>query len=94
MDPDKVATYFATVKLLALVHFVYFSVKAGAAQRYSELMHTHDHDQLAQFATRHGALDLLAVLGDGDRPAPSRQAIASTSSAPSSPMAIHCCSFW
>ncbi|PSH69255.1 multi antimicrobial extrusion protein MatE [Phyllobacterium brassicacearum] len=50
LEPDKVATYFATVKLLALVHFVYFSVKAGAAQRYSELMHTHDHDQLAQFA--------------------------------------------
>jgi O-antigen/teichoic acid export membrane protein len=51
MDPDKVATYFATVKLLALVHFVYFSVKAGAAQRYSELMHTNDHAQLAQFAS-------------------------------------------
>ncbi|MBZ9656345.1 lipopolysaccharide biosynthesis protein [Phyllobacterium lublinensis] len=50
LAPEKVATYFATVKLLALVHFVYFSVKAGAAQRYSELMHTHDHDQLAQFA--------------------------------------------
>jgi O-antigen/teichoic acid export membrane protein len=50
LEPDKVATYFATVKLLALVHFVYFSVKAGAAQRYSELMHTHDHAQLAQFA--------------------------------------------
>lgn len=50
MEPDKVATYFATVKLLALVHFVYFSVKAGAAQRYSELMHTHDQEQLALFA--------------------------------------------
>lgn len=50
MEPDKVATYFATVKLLALVHFVYFSVKAGAAQRYSELMHTTDHNQLALFA--------------------------------------------
>lgn len=50
MEPDQVATYFATVKLLALVHFVYFSVKAGAAQRYSELMHTQDHAQLALFA--------------------------------------------
>ncbi|MGH6862439.1 MAG: lipopolysaccharide biosynthesis protein, partial [Phyllobacterium sp.] len=50
MEPDKVATYFATVKLLALVHFVYFSVKAGAAQRYSELMHAHDHAQLSAFA--------------------------------------------
>ncbi|MCG3024039.1 lipopolysaccharide biosynthesis protein, partial [Escherichia coli] len=50
MDPDKVATYYATVKLLALVHFVYFSVKAGAAQRYSELMQNFDHTRLEQFA--------------------------------------------
>ncbi|QND50724.1 lipopolysaccharide biosynthesis protein [Phyllobacterium sp. 628] len=50
MEPDQVATYYATVKLLALVHFVYFSVKAGAAQRYSELMQNYDHAQLSQFA--------------------------------------------
>ncbi len=50
MEPDKVATYYATVKLLALVHFVYFSVKAGAAQRYSELMQTNDRAELAHFA--------------------------------------------
>ncbi|WP_182552162.1 oligosaccharide flippase family protein [Phyllobacterium myrsinacearum] len=50
MEPDKVATYYATVKLLALVHFVYFSVKAGAAQRYAELMQNFDHTQLERFA--------------------------------------------
>ncbi|MEK1889748.1 MAG: lipopolysaccharide biosynthesis protein [Phyllobacterium sp.] len=50
LDPEKVATYFATVKLLALVHFVYFSVKAGAAQCYSELMQGHNQAELGQFA--------------------------------------------
>ena len=35
MQPDDVAVYFATVKTLALVHFVYFAVKAGVAQRYA-----------------------------------------------------------
>lgn len=33
MRPDDVAVYYAAVKTLALVHFVYFAVKAGAAQR-------------------------------------------------------------
>ena len=50
LDPEKGATYYATVKLLALVHFVYFSVKAGAAQRYSELMQGNDQVELAGFA--------------------------------------------
>ncbi|TIW19352.1 MAG: lipopolysaccharide biosynthesis protein, partial [Mesorhizobium sp.] len=36
LDPNDVAVYFATVKTLALVHFVYFAVKAGAAQRYAQ----------------------------------------------------------
>ncbi|MEL6734348.1 MAG: lipopolysaccharide biosynthesis protein [Pseudomonadota bacterium] len=35
VPPDQVAVYFAAVKTLALVHFVYFAVKAGAAQRYA-----------------------------------------------------------
>ena len=29
LPPDQVAVYFATAKTLALVHFVYFAVKAG-----------------------------------------------------------------
>jgi O-antigen/teichoic acid export membrane protein len=39
MDPNDVAIYFATVKTLALVHFVYFAVKAGVAQRYAQFTH-------------------------------------------------------
>ncbi len=49
MDPDKVAIYFATVKTLALVHFVYFAVKAGVAQRYAAFTHG-DSSRLAAFA--------------------------------------------
>ena len=49
MEPDDVAVYFATVKTLALVHFVYFAVKAGVAQRYAAYTHG-DRDKLAAFA--------------------------------------------
>ncbi len=49
MEPGDVAVYFASVKTLALVHFVYFAVKAGVAQRYASLSHG-DSSQLASFA--------------------------------------------
>jgi O-antigen/teichoic acid export membrane protein len=49
MQPDDVAVYFATVKTLALVHFVYFAVKAGVAQRYAAITHS-EPDKLAGFA--------------------------------------------
>jgi O-antigen/teichoic acid export membrane protein len=49
LDPDDVAVYFATVKTLALVHFVYFAVKAGVAQRYAQFTHG-DPQKLAAFA--------------------------------------------
>jgi O-antigen/teichoic acid export membrane protein len=49
MDPNHVAVYFATVKTLALVHFVYFAVKAGVAQRYAAFTHG-DPGGLAAFA--------------------------------------------
>ncbi|MGO4837870.1 lipopolysaccharide biosynthesis protein, partial [Rhizobiaceae sp. 2RAB30] len=49
MEPDDVAVYFATVKTLALVHFVYFAVKAGVAQRYAQFTHG-DSGKLAAFA--------------------------------------------
>jgi O-antigen/teichoic acid export membrane protein len=49
MEPDDVAVYFATVKTLALVHFVYFAVKAGVAQRYAAFTHG-DPGRLAAFA--------------------------------------------
>jgi O-antigen/teichoic acid export membrane protein len=49
MNPNDVAVYFATVKTLALVHFVYFAIKAGVAQRYAQFSHA-DPRQLAAFA--------------------------------------------
>lgn len=49
MHPEDVAVYFAAVKTLALVHFVYFAVKAGVAQRYAAYTHG-DRDRLAAFA--------------------------------------------
>lgn len=49
MEPDDVAVYFATVKALALVHFVYFAVKAGVAQRYAAYTHG-EPEKLAAFA--------------------------------------------
>ncbi|MCB1450711.1 MAG: polysaccharide biosynthesis C-terminal domain-containing protein [Nitratireductor sp.] len=35
LPPDQVGIYFAAVKTLALVHFVYFAVKAGSAHRFA-----------------------------------------------------------
>lgn len=49
LNPNDVAVYFATVKTLALVHFVYFAVKAGVAQRYAHFTHG-DSSKLAAFA--------------------------------------------
>jgi O-antigen/teichoic acid export membrane protein len=49
MDPDKVAVYFAAVKTLALVHFVYFAVRAGGAQRFSQYYASGDRARLAAF---------------------------------------------
>ncbi|MFN3766586.1 MAG: lipopolysaccharide biosynthesis protein [Aliihoeflea sp.] len=50
LPPPDVAVYFATVKTLALVHFVYFAVRAGVAQRFAGLMHGDRPDELAAFA--------------------------------------------
>jgi O-antigen/teichoic acid export membrane protein len=49
LTPHDVAVYYATVKTLALVHFVYFAVKAGVAQRYAQFTHG-DPDKLEAFA--------------------------------------------
>ncbi len=50
MEPEKVAVYFAAVKILALVHFVNFAVRAGAAQRFSTLLHSSNGTELSNFA--------------------------------------------
>lgn len=49
LEPQEVAVYFAAVKTLALVHFVYFAVKAGAAHRYSQYFDAGDQHQYRTF---------------------------------------------
>ena len=64
MQPNDVAVYFATVKTLALVHFVYFAVKTGVAQRYAQFTHG-DRSKLAEFARETVTLDILAIARHG-----------------------------
>jgi O-antigen/teichoic acid export membrane protein len=50
LSPHDVAIYYAMAKTLALVHFVYFAVKAGVASRYAQFTHGGARDRLAEFA--------------------------------------------
>jgi O-antigen/teichoic acid export membrane protein len=50
LDPESVAIYFAAAKTIALVHFVFFSVKAAAAPRFSAMFAAGDRVGLARFA--------------------------------------------
>lgn len=52
MQPTDVAIYYAAVKTLALVHFVYFAVKAGVAQRFATLIHAGDREALSAFVSQ------------------------------------------
>jgi O-antigen/teichoic acid export membrane protein len=47
--PEEVAVYWAAVKTLALVAFIYFSVAAAAAHRFSEYHVAGDRQKLADF---------------------------------------------
>jgi O-antigen/teichoic acid export membrane protein len=49
MRPEKVAIYFAAAKTLALVHFVYFAVKAAAAHRFSHYRASGNRRRYEQF---------------------------------------------
>ncbi len=49
MQPNQVAVYFAAVKTMALVHFIYFSVRAGSAQRFSQYYANGDSARLSAF---------------------------------------------
>ena len=49
LPPADVAVYYASVKTLALVHFVYFAVKASAAQRFSQYRHSGQTEQYESF---------------------------------------------
>jgi O-antigen/teichoic acid export membrane protein len=52
LDPEQVAVYFAAAKTMALVHFVYFSVKAAAGPRFSAIIAEGDRNKLAVFASQ------------------------------------------
>ncbi len=72
MPPDQVGIYFAAAKTMALVHFVYYAVRAGGAQRFSQYYAAGDQARLAAFArdTLHwtfwpslGLIVLLMIVG-------------------------------
>jgi O-antigen/teichoic acid export membrane protein len=50
LPPEDVAVYYATVKTLALVHFVFFAVKAGVAQHFAAQTGVENRDALKAFA--------------------------------------------
>lgn len=50
LEPQDVAVYFATVKTLVLVHFVYFAVRTGVAQRFAQYAHGRNRAGLDAFA--------------------------------------------
>jgi len=52
LPPSDVAVYFATVKTLALVHFVFFAVRAGVAPQFASLAGAKDREALRSFARR------------------------------------------
>ena len=50
LDPGEVAVYFAAAKTMALVHFVYFAVKAAIGPRFASIMAEGDRKKLSAFA--------------------------------------------
>lgn len=48
-SPEEVAVYFAASKTLALVHFVYFAVRAASAHRFSGFIHAGDQSGLTAY---------------------------------------------
>ncbi|MEJ0013905.1 MAG: lipopolysaccharide biosynthesis protein [Bauldia sp.] len=49
MEPDRVGVYYAAAKTLVLVHFVYYAVKSGSAQRFSQYYSNGDRTKLVAF---------------------------------------------
>ncbi|MEM1317442.1 MAG: lipopolysaccharide biosynthesis protein, partial [Pseudomonadota bacterium] len=50
LSPDEVGVYFACVKVLALIHFVSFAVRAAGAHRFSQYHSEGDTLRLGAFA--------------------------------------------
>lgn len=47
-SPEEVAVYYAATKTLALVHFVYYAVRAASGPRFSRLHHSGDRAGLEE----------------------------------------------
>lgn len=47
LPPEQVAVYFAAVKTMAIIHFVYFAVKAACGHRFSQLYYSGDRQGFA-----------------------------------------------
>ena len=73
-SPEDVAIYYAAVKTLALVAFIYFSIAATTAHRVAAYHAAGDREGLANFMRKAIALDVLAVAGRDRRAARLRQA--------------------
>jgi len=52
MRPEDTAIYFASAKILALVHFVYFAVKAAVSHRYTTFHQAGDRDAFQSFVQK------------------------------------------
>jgi O-antigen/teichoic acid export membrane protein len=48
-SPDEIAIYYAAVKTLTMVSFVYFAVAAASAHKFSEYFEAGDRKRLAEF---------------------------------------------
>lgn len=65
LQPDEVGIYFAAAKTMALMQFVFFSVKAAAAPRFASLVAEGDKDALARFAGEMARWGFWPSLGVG-----------------------------
>ncbi|MBL4733031.1 MAG: lipopolysaccharide biosynthesis protein [Rhizobiaceae bacterium] len=52
MRPEDVAVYFASVKVLALVHFVYFAVRTASAHRFSGYLESGDRARFENYVAQ------------------------------------------
>lgn len=62
LEPEKVAVYFAAAKTMALVHFIYFAVKAGAAPKFSSMVAENKMTELNNFAKQTARWTLIPTL--------------------------------
>ncbi|UWU20512.1 lipopolysaccharide biosynthesis protein [Rhizobium sp. CB3060] len=65
LDPAEVAVYFAAAKIMALVHFVYFAVKAAIGPRFAAIIAENDPAKLAAFATEAARWTFFPALAVG-----------------------------